>query len=51
MPRIAMVLFDQAAETPAGKSVAVPMPVALVVTCLIFVKAVTVSVDLAAAAQ
>ena len=55
MPLIVIVLPDQAAVTPVGKPVAVPMPVALVVKCVIFVKAVfTVSVgvvDAAAAAQ
>ena len=55
MPLIVIVLPDQAAVTPAGNPVAVPMPVALVVKCVIFVKAVfTVSVgvvDAAAAAQ
>ena len=55
MPLIVIVLPDQAAVTPVGKPVAVPMPVALVVVCVIFVKAVfTVSVgvvDAAAAAQ
>ena len=45
MPLIVIVLPDQAAVTPVGKPVAVPMPVALVVVCVIFVKAVfTVSV-------
>jgi hypothetical protein len=40
-----ITLPDQAAVTPAGNPVAVPMPVALVVACVIFVKAVlTVSV-------
>ena len=55
MPLIVIVLPDQAAVTPVGNPVAVPMPVALVVKCVIFVKAVfTVSVgvvDAAAAAQ
>ena len=55
VPLIVIVLADQAAVTPAGNPVAVPMPVALVVACVIFVKAVfTVSVgvdDAAAAAQ
>ena len=55
MPLIVIVLPDQAAVTPAGNPVAVPMPVALVVKCVIFVKAVfTVSVgvvDAEAAAQ
>ena len=45
MPLIVIVLPDQAAETPVGNPEAVPMPVALVVVCVIFVKAVlTVSV-------
>jgi hypothetical protein len=40
-----IILLAQAAVTPAGNPVAVPMPVALVVACVIFVKAVlTVSV-------
>ena len=55
VPLIVITLPDQAAVTPAGNPVAVPMPVALVVACVIFVKAVfTVSVgvdDAAAAAQ
>jgi hypothetical protein len=45
VPLIVIVLLDQAAETPAGNPEAVPMPVALVVACVIFVKTVfTVSV-------
>ena len=45
MPLIVITLPDQAAETPVGNPIAVPMPVALVVVCVIFVKAVfTVSV-------
>ncbi len=55
MPLIVIVLLDQAAETPVGNPEAVPMPVALVVACVIFVKTMfTVSVgvvDAAAAAQ
>ena len=55
MPLIVITSPDQAAVTPAGKPVAVPMPVALVVACVIFVKTVfTVSVgvvDAAAAEQ
>ena len=55
MPLIVIVLLDQAAETPVGNPEAVPMPVALVVPCVIFVNTVfTVSVgvvDAAAAAQ
>ena len=35
-----MVLLAQAAVTPAGKPVAVPIPVATVVVCVILVKAV-----------
>jgi hypothetical protein len=35
-----ITLPDQAAVTPVGKPEAVPMPVALVVPCVIFVKAV-----------
>ena len=45
MPLIVITLPDQAAETPVGNPEAVPIPVALVVVCVIFVKAVlTVSV-------
>ena len=45
MPLIVIILLAQAAVTPAGNPVAVPMAVALVVVCVIFVKAVlTVSV-------
>jgi len=55
VPLIVIVLLDQAAETPVGNPEAVPMPVALVVACVIFVNTVfTVSVgvdDAAAAAQ
>ena len=55
MPLIVIVLLDQAAETPVGNPEAVPMPVALVVACVIFVNTVfTVSVgvvDAAPAAQ
>ena len=55
MPLIVITLADQAAVTPAGNPEAVPMPVALVVECVIFVNTVfTVSVgvvDAAAAAQ
>ena len=40
MPLIVITSADQAAVTPAGNPVAVPMPVALVVACVIFVKAV-----------
>ena len=55
MPLIVIVLLDQAAETPVGNPEAVPMPVAIVVACVIFVNTVfTVIVgvvDAAAAAQ
>jgi hypothetical protein len=55
VPPIVIVLLDQAAETPVGNPEAVPMPVVLVVPCVIFVNTVfTVSVgvvDAAAAAQ
>ena len=55
MPLIVITLPDQAAETPVGNPIAVPIPVALVVEWVIFVKAVfTVSVgvvDAAAAEQ
>ena len=45
MPLIVITLPDQAAETPVGNPIAVPIPVALVVEWVIFVKAVfTVSV-------
>ena len=45
MPLIVITLPDQAAVTPVGNPVAVPMPVALVVAWVIFVKAVfTVSI-------
>ena len=39
VPLIVMVLLAQAAVTPAGRPVAVPMPVAPVVVCVILVKA------------
>jgi hypothetical protein len=55
VPLIVIVLLDQAAETPVGNPEAVPIPVALVVACVIFVNTVfTVSVgvvDADAAAQ
>ena len=54
MPLIVITSPDQAAVTPVGNPEAVPMPVALVVPCVIFVKTVfTVSVGLddAAAAE
>jgi hypothetical protein len=45
VPLIVITLLDQFAVTPDGKPVALPIPVALVVVCVIFVKAVlTVSV-------
>ena len=53
MPLIVITLPDQAAETPAGNPEAVPMPVALVVECVIFVNTVftnSVGVDDAAPA-
>ena len=37
-----IVLLAQAALTPAGNPVAVPMPVARVVVCMIFVNAVLI---------
>ena len=40
VPLMVITLPDQAAVTPVGKPVAVPMPVALVVACVIFVKVV-----------
>ena len=40
VPLIVIVLLAHAAVTPAGKPVGVPMPVAPVVVCVIFVKAV-----------
>ena len=55
MPLIVITLPDQAAVTPVGNPEAVPMPVALVVVCVIFVNTVfTVIVgvvDAAAAEQ
>ena len=42
MPEIVIVLAAQAAVIPAGKPVAVPIPVAPVVVCVIFVKAVLI---------
>ncbi len=53
MPLIVITSPDQAAETPAGNPVAVTMPVALVVACVIFVNNVftkSVGVDDAAPA-
>ena len=52
MPLIVITPPDQTAETPAGNPVAVTMPVALVVACVIFVNNVftnSVGVDDAAA--
>ena len=47
VPLIVIILLAQTAVTPAGKPVAVPMPVAPVVAIVIFVKAVlTVNVGL-----
>ena len=47
VPLIVITLADQEAVTPAGKFVAVPMPVAPVVVIVIFVKTVfTVNVGL-----
>ncbi len=40
VPLIVTVLEDQDAVTPAGRPVAVPIPVAPVVTCVIAVRAV-----------
>ena len=42
MPLIVIVLLAHAAVTPAGKPVAVPMPVAPVVVCVILVNAVLI---------
>ncbi len=53
MPLIVITSADQAAVTPAGNPEAVPMPVALVVECVIFVNTVftkSVGVDDAAPA-
>ena len=47
VPEIVIVPADQEAVTPAGKPVAVPMPVAMVVECVMFVNiAFTVNVGL-----
>jgi hypothetical protein len=40
VPLIVITLADQEAVTPAGKLVAVPIPVARVVECVIFVNTV-----------
>ncbi len=40
MPLIVITFADQEAVTPEGKPVEVPMPVAIVVECVIFVNAV-----------
>ena len=53
VPLIVITLLDQFAVTPDGKPVALPIPVALVVECVIFVKIVftnSVGVDDAAPA-
>ena len=42
VPEIVMVFAAQAAVTPAGRSVAVPIPVAPVVVWVIFVNAVLI---------
>ena len=42
VPEIVIVLLAQAALTPAGNPVAVPMPVAPVVACVILVNAVLI---------
>ena len=42
MPLIVIVLLAQAAVTPEGKPVAVPMPVAPVVECVMLVNAVLI---------
>lgn len=42
VPLIVIVLLPQAAVTPFGKPVGVPIPVAPVVLCVIFVKAVLI---------
>ena len=42
VPEIVMVLLAQAAVTPVGNPVAVPIPVAPVVVCVIGVKAVLI---------
>ena len=42
VPEIVMVLEAHAAVTPAGKPVAVPMPVAPVVACVMLVNAVLI---------
>ena len=42
VPLIVMMLLAQFAVTPVGSPVAVPMPVAPVVACVIFVKTVLI---------
>ena len=42
VPEIVITSEAQAAETPAGSPVAVPIPVAPVVVCVIFVNAVLI---------
>ena len=44
VPEIVIVLLAQAAVTPAGKPVGVPIPVALVVVCVMFVKVVLIQI-------
>lgn len=54
VPLIVITFDDQLAVTPAGSPVAVPMPVAPVVACVIFVNAVlthNVGVEEAAPAE
>jgi hypothetical protein len=54
VPLIVITSADQAAVTPAGNPEALPMPVALVVACVIFVNTVftvSVGVDDAAPAE
>ncbi len=42
VPEMVIVLEAQAADTPAGKPVAVPIPVAPVVACVMLVNAVLI---------
>jgi hypothetical protein len=42
VPLMVIVLVAQTAVNPAGKPVAVPIPVAPVVTCVIFVRALLI---------
>lgn len=47
VPEIAIVPANQKAVTPAGRPIAVPMPVAMVAACIMFVNIVfTVNVGL-----